>query len=187
MTNMKVGLITSLIAGLTIGQLADAQRAPTTPVTPARPAQQAQPAQSAAMTPDQVYRDIEMTVGFVPQFMRSVSDAQLPSFWMALKNFQMNENTALDNRTKELIGLAVASQIPCMYCVEFHTEAARAKGATDQQIREAIGMASVTRMASTVLNGSQVDNVQFKKDLARLMKPEAGAKAPASARRAPTR
>jgi AhpD family alkylhydroperoxidase len=99
-----------------------------------------------------------------------------------MKTFQMNPNTALDNKTKELIGLAVASQIPCQYCIYFHTEAARANGASEQQIREAVGMSAVVRMASTVINGTQVDNVQFRKDVQRMFK-EGGKKPPQAAQR----
>src|ERR1700760_301248 len=46
----------------------------------------------------------------------------------------MNPAGALDAKTKQLIGLAVAAQIPCAYCVSAHTRAAQAAGATDAQI-----------------------------------------------------
>ena len=65
---------------------------------------------------------------------------------------------------KELIGLAVAAQIPCSYCIYFHTEAARLNGATDEQIAEAVAMAAITRHWSTVLNGMQVDEAAFRAD-----------------------
>lgn len=165
MRHVKQGLVASVIAGVLIGQLAGAQQRPGGPprqqtTAPPAPSQQAQA----------TLKDIETTLGFVPQFFRSVPDSQLPSFWDMMKNFQVSE-TALDTKTKELIGLAVASQIPCEYCIYFHTEVARQKGATEQQIREAVGMAAMTRMASTVLNGSQIDAVQFRKDTQRLVKP----------------
>jgi AhpD family alkylhydroperoxidase len=115
-------------------------------------------------------KEIEATVGFVPAFMRNIPAALLPSWWQSGKDFDMNPNTALDGKTKQLIGLAVASQIPCEYCVIYHTEAARAAGATQAQLQEAVGMASVTRQSSTLLYGLQTDKVQFKKDLERLMK-----------------
>jgi AhpD family alkylhydroperoxidase len=157
---VKQGLVAGVIAAALIGQLADAQRA-----RPAAPA--ATPASADAQA---ALKDIETTLGFVPQFFRSVADAQLPSFWQQMKEFQVGE-TMLDNKTKELIGLAVAAQIPCEYCIYFHTEAARRHGASEQQIREAVGMAAMTRMASTVLNGSQIDAAQFRKDTQRLLKP----------------
>lgn len=175
---VKEGLVAGVIAGALIGQLADAQQRPSAPprakttTATAAPSQQAQAA----------LKDIETTLGFVPQFFRSVPDSQLPSFWDMMKNFQIGE-TALDTKTKELIGLAVASQIPCDYCIYFHTEVARHKGATEQQIREAVGMAAMTRMASTVLNGSQIDAMQFRKDTQRLVKPANGKKQSTAAAR----
>ena len=66
----------------------------------------------------------------------------------------MNPKGALDGKTKQLIGLAVAAQIPCAYCVFVHTKAAKAAGATDAQIKEAIATAALVRFNSTMLNGS---------------------------------
>ncbi|MBV9218182.1 MAG: carboxymuconolactone decarboxylase family protein [Methylobacteriaceae bacterium] len=81
-----------------------------------------------------------------------------------MKGFQLNPNTRLSGKTKELIGLAVAAQIPCQYCIYFHTVAAKANGATDEEIKEAVAMAAVTRHWSTVLNGMQIDLGAFKRD-----------------------
>jgi AhpD family alkylhydroperoxidase len=114
-------------------------------------------------------KEIEQTMGFVPAFVRAVPAPLLPSWWQTAKDFEMNPTTALDGKTKELIGLAVAAQVPCEYCIIYHTEAARAAGATDAQIQEAVGMAAITRESSTLLNGLQVDKAQFRKDLDRLM------------------
>ena len=66
----------------------------------------------------------------------------------------MNPAGALDGKTKQLIGLAVAAQVPCAYCVFVHTKAAKAAGATDAQIKEAIATAALIRFNSTMLNGS---------------------------------
>jgi AhpD family alkylhydroperoxidase len=66
----------------------------------------------------------------------------------------MNPTGALDGKTKQLIALGVAAQIPCAYCVYAHTKAAKAAGATDAQIKEAIATAALVRFNSTMLNGS---------------------------------
>jgi len=66
----------------------------------------------------------------------------------------MNSGGALDGKTKALIALAVAAQIPCSYCVFAHTKQAKAAGATDAQIKEAIAVAALVRFNSTVLQGS---------------------------------
>ena len=60
--------------------------------------------------------------------------------------------------------MAIAAQVPCHYCVYFHTAAAKLNGATDQEIREAVAMAAIVRHWSTVLNGMQVDFNGFKQD-----------------------
>jgi AhpD family alkylhydroperoxidase len=115
------------------------------------------------------YVQIEKTLGFVPDFFKGVPQTLLPAFWASLTDLQLNPATKLDGKTKELIGLAVAAQIPCEYCIYFHTEAAKLNGATDEEVREAVAMAAVTRMASTILNGTQTDKAEFKKDTQRIV------------------
>ena len=115
--------------------------------------------------------EVEQMMGFVPAFMRTIPDSLLPGWWDQVKALEMNPKTALDGKTKELIGLAVASQIPCEYCIYFHTKVAKANGATDQQIQEAIGMAAMTRFTSTLLHGNQIELAQYKKDVDRAFKP----------------
>ena len=98
-------------------------------------------AQDAAAT----YRDIEATLGSVPTFFRLFAREGIAGAWAEFKTVQLNPNTALSGKEKELIGLAVASQIACTYCVYFHTEAAKANGATDAEIRDAVAMAAISR------------------------------------------
>ncbi|MFV8834732.1 carboxymuconolactone decarboxylase family protein [Aquisalimonas sp.] len=64
---------------------------------------------------------------------------------------------ALDARTKELIALGIAAQVPCDYCIYYHTNAAESLGASEAQIREALAVAASVRKWSTVLNGSLYD------------------------------
>ncbi|MGB5835079.1 MAG: carboxymuconolactone decarboxylase family protein [Thiohalocapsa sp.] len=68
----------------------------------------------------------------------------------------------LDTETRELIALAVAAQIPCAYCVYVHDKNARAAGATDAEVREAVATAAHVRHWSTVLNGMAYDFDAFK-------------------------
>ncbi len=114
--------------------------------------------------------EIQGALGFVPAFIKAIPDSLLPGTWDQIKTLEMNPKTELDNKTKELIGLAVASQIPCDYCIYFHTKAAKANGATDAQIKEAVGMAALTRAGSTLMHGVQVDLPQYKKDVDRIFK-----------------
>jgi AhpD family alkylhydroperoxidase len=59
----------------------------------------------------------------------------------------------------------VAAQIPCAYCVYYHTKAATADGATEDEIKEAVAEAALTRKWSTVLNGSNYSMADFKKQV----------------------
>ena len=116
---------------------------------------------SAAAT----YKDIEATLGSVPSFFKAFPETGISGAWAEFKGIQLNPKTELNGKTKELLGLAVAAQIPCQYCIYFHTAAAKANGATDEEIREAVAMAAVVRHWSTVLNGMQVDYPQFKQEV----------------------
>jgi AhpD family alkylhydroperoxidase len=89
-----------------------------------------------------------------PAWMKqTLPDQALKPLWDEYRAV-MNPTGALDGKTKQLIGLAVAAQVPCAYCVYAHTKMAKAAGATDAQIKEAIATAALVRFNSTMLNGS---------------------------------
>ena len=54
----------------------------------------------------------------------------------------IGESATLNGKTRELVALGVAAQIPCAYCVYFHTQSARALGASETEIREAVAIAA---------------------------------------------
>ena len=75
-----------------------------------------------------------------PQWMSTVMpESVLGSTWQEHQAVYADE--ALDGKTKHLIALATAAQIPCEYCIIGHTSAAREAGATDQEIKEALAAA----------------------------------------------
>jgi len=128
--------------------------------------------------------DIQKTLGFVPQFFQRLPDGMLAGTWEEMKTLQLNPATALDGRTKELIGLAVAAQVPCKYCIVAHTEFAKLNGAGETELGEAVAMAAITRHWSTFLNGIQTDEPRFRAEIARIIgnvKQAAASKRPASA------
>lgn len=138
---------------------------------------QAQSSKSASESPkassvnteaQATYKDIEKTLGFVPQFLKNFPESGVTGAWQEMKSIQLSPNTALSPKEKELIGLAVAAQIPCQYCAYFHTKAAKANGANDQEIKEAVAMASVVRHWSTWLNGMQINEKTFRSDVDRI-------------------
>jgi AhpD family alkylhydroperoxidase len=127
------------------------------------------------------YRDIEKTLGIVPGFFKQFPEIGIAGAWAEFKAVQLNPNTKLNGKTKELIGLALASQIPCQYCVYFHTAAAKANGASEEEVREAVAMAAIVRHWSTVLNGMQVDLDGFKREVDTVLR-LAGEKAKSAAK-----
>jgi AhpD family alkylhydroperoxidase len=143
----------------------------------------APPVAMAVTSYDSAIADIKQTLGFVPEFLAKFPAAALPGAWKEFKSVQVAGNTAIAPKYKDLIGLAVAAQIPCKYCVLAHTEFARAAGASDAELSEAVAMAALVRHWSTWLNGTQVDEQAFRKDIDALVK---GARKAQKSARAPS-
>ena len=111
------------------------------------------------------YKEIEgMFGGKLPEFIKKFPKAGIVGAWEEAKSLEFSDKTALSPKVKSLIGIAVAAQIPCDYCVYADTIAAKNAGATDEEIAEAVGMAALTRHWSTAFHGLQIDLTQFKKD-----------------------
>ncbi len=115
-----------------------------------------------------VNRDIEETLGLVPKFFEEVPDYLIESEWLSFKSLELSDQTAIPNKYKELIGLAVSGATRCRYCAYFHTEAARLFGATDEEIIEASLMAKHTMGWSTYLNSMQFDYDEFVEEFDRI-------------------
>jgi AhpD family alkylhydroperoxidase len=110
-----------------------------------------------------VESDIRETLGILPSFFEELPDIVLESEWTTFKNFQLGE-TAIPNKYKELIGLAVSGATRCKYCAYFHTEAAKLFGATDEEVLEAAFMAKHTMGWSTYLNTREYDYDEFRRE-----------------------
>jgi len=116
------------------------------------------------MTREEIYNDIRNTFGQVPTFFTHVPDATLEHDWLAFKAWQLNE-TVIPLKYKELIGLAVAAQSQCPYCLFYHREVAKFFGATTAELDEAARMGMQTAAWSTFIAGTGQDLEQFKKEL----------------------
>lgn len=57
---------------------------------------------------------------------------------------------ALPSKTKELIAVAVAHVTQCAYCIRSHTTRAKLKGASEQEIMEAIWVAAEMRAGGAI-------------------------------------
>jgi AhpD family alkylhydroperoxidase len=132
---------------------------------------------SAALSPvaaddaayDAALKDIEQTLGMVPTFMKQQPKAGFAGAWQQLKELEFSEDTALSPKVKALIALGVVSQIPCSYCIWADSLSAKAAGASDEEIAEAVAVAATERYWSTVLNGLQVDFDTFKAEFGPLL------------------
>lgn len=116
------------------------------------------------MTREQVYQEIETTMGLVPSMFKTLTDSTLELEWQLFKATQLNE-TAIPNKYRELIGLAISSVTKCRYCAYFHTEIAKLFGATDAEIEDAVHFAKATSGWSAYVNGLQIDFDQFKSEI----------------------
>ena len=122
---------------------------------------QAVPA-SAQDTSAEAFAEIESAFGFVPSFFKVYPEHGVAAAWRLTRDLEVSEETELSAREKALINIAVAAQIPCEFCVFADTQAAKAAGATEGEIREAVAQAALTRHWSTILNGMQVDFDEFR-------------------------
>lgn len=70
-----------------------------------------------------------------------------PETMEAWKNFSKSvfKDGALDEKTKQIIAVAVAHTTQCPYCIKGHTKVAQRKGANKQELMEAIWIASEMR------------------------------------------
>ena len=111
-------------------------------------------------------KDIEETLGFVPGFWE-LNDEDLVNEWPNFKRHAVEE-TAIPAKYKELIGLAVAANIRCPYCQEFHMGAAKMHGATDEELREVAFLASFTARYSSLIHAMNYDIDTFRDEFARI-------------------
>ena len=125
-----------------------------------------------ASSVDAAYAEMTEMLGGVPSIMQIYPKSAVPAGWALIKQTDLNENTALPAKVRELIGLAVAAQVPCDYCVYYHTTAAKSAGATDEEVREAVHISSLIRHWSTLLQGNQYDLQAFKEETDAAFKPE---------------
>lgn len=110
-----------------------------------------------------IREEIKQAFGQVPGWVNEMPISLLEGFWTTMRDFHLGE-TAIPNKYKELIGLAVSGATRCRYCTLFHTEAAKLFGATDEEIREAAAMAAHTMSASTFVNTMQIEYDDFRRE-----------------------
>jgi AhpD family alkylhydroperoxidase len=114
----------------------------------------------------QIEQEMIAHFGFVPDFYKTLPRAALSLEWGVHRDFELAE-TAIPQKYKELIGLAVAAQIKCRYCIYFHQQAAIAHGASDEELKEACFMGGMTVQYSNVITGMRYDFEKFQGEVDR--------------------
>jgi AhpD family alkylhydroperoxidase len=114
-------------------------------------------------------QEIEQEFGTVPSMFQAFPDYALAGAWENFKQLS-GPQSKIPPKYRELLQLAVAAQIPCQYCIYFHTAAAKAFGATDEEIQEAVAQGAQTRHWSMILQGNQISFETFKKEFDGMMK-----------------
>jgi AhpD family alkylhydroperoxidase len=109
--------------------------------------------------------EMESALGTVPPFIALLPEGAQAGAWAFMKGSSGNPDGEIPAKYRELIALGVAAQIPCAYCAYAHTAFAKANGATDAEVQEAIAYAAEVRLWSTILNGSQYDLDQWRADI----------------------
>ena len=116
------------------------------------------------MSREDVYAEMERTLGRVPGFFKGLPDDTIDAEWELFKRFELGE-TSIPPKYRELIGTAVAAALSCWYCSNFHSALAKFHGASDAEVQEAAHLAKFTVGWSTYLNGTLFDREQFLKEL----------------------
>ena len=93
---------------------------------------------------------MEMTDTVYPRATREIGQRRrelAPDIHRAFDEFSRHvfAEGALSEKTKQLIAVAVAHVTQCPYCINGHTTLAHRKGATDEEIMEAIWVAAEMR------------------------------------------
>ncbi len=108
------------------------------------------------------------TPAFLADTLPTHAISEILTSWQAMQD----SNAQIDAKTRELIALAVAAQIPCHYCVHAHSTRLRSKlGASEAELKEAVAIAGYIRLFSTVFNGNDYEITKFKSEFDGLMIP----------------
>ncbi|WP_458210191.1 carboxymuconolactone decarboxylase family protein [Haladaptatus sp. NG-SE-30] len=112
------------------------------------------------MVSTETRNEVEEYLGLVPTWIENLAEPASDQSWELVRDLEFGE-TELSAREKALIGVGVAAAIQCPYCIHFHKEDARMEGATEDELTEAVNLASTTQYFSTILHGTEVDIDDF--------------------------
>jgi AhpD family alkylhydroperoxidase len=74
--------------------------------------------------------------------------------WLNLNSMIAREDGAIPRKYRELIAIAVSTTTQCPYCIEAHAKAAKAAGATREEVAEASLLAAALRAGGSAMHGT---------------------------------
>jgi len=74
--------------------------------------------------------------------------------WLNLDKIVAREDGAIPRKYRELIALAVACTTQCPYCIEVHVKAAKAAGASREEVTESSFIAAALRAGGAAAHGA---------------------------------
>ena len=90
------------------------------------------------------------------KLMREMRKAAPDDFnaWLNLNNIINRDNGAIPKKYRELIAIAISCTTQCPYCIEAHSRAARAAGATREEVIEATLVAAAVKAGGAASHGA---------------------------------
>lgn len=85
--------------------------------------------------------------------MRKLAPADYEA-WLGLDSITSRDNGAIPRKFRELIAVAVACTTQCPYCIEAHAKAAKAAGASREEVVEASLLAAALRAGGAATHGA---------------------------------
>jgi AhpD family alkylhydroperoxidase len=74
--------------------------------------------------------------------------------WLRLDQIVAREDGAVPRKYRELLAVAVACTTQCPYCIEVHAKAAKAAGATREELVETAMIAAALRAGGAATHGA---------------------------------
>jgi AhpD family alkylhydroperoxidase len=98
----------------------------------------------------------------IPTAAQDEATLDLAGSWAQLRAAELDPDSALEAKTRALIGVTLAAHIACSPCVHVHVSLAKAYGASGAELAEALAAAGLTRRMGVAFDGVQVDSNEFR-------------------------
>jgi AhpD family alkylhydroperoxidase len=104
----------------------------------------------------ELYQGIQSKFGKVHNTFKVMG--KNPGFLQAMLGLNASSGKGLDEKTKELIKIAVSAVNNCQYCLDAHFAVAKTVGCTDEEIHAAIECAVAMAAFNIFNHGAEPDN-----------------------------